>query len=265
ATNLLAPGDPTKSDNSVTFTLSEDSNTLSCPTTIIFGGGYSPAYTFNEDNLYIPSIAKKVPVLVTYSSDNKNLIVNRLPDGATQVDVPMSATCNVPAKYTLSTNNIPNLSSYQCVCLIDSKTGAVLNNFSDNSIYTFIATEKGQEFDYIVRFTRLEPGQSCSGNLLTKGNNMQLNSADGSVLQANSPDGNYTIIPTQNGAAINFNFPQAEDVIVSAYNMLGQKVINDIHTSVSESRLDVALPQTAGIYTVRVVTSAGATVKKIYR
>lgn len=265
STNLLSPGDPTKALNSVTFTLADDSNSrFACPTTITFGNGYSPSYDPNEDALYIPGKEKKVPVLVTYSSDNRNLILNKLPDGATQIDVPMSAICNVPADYTLSCFNTANLSSYQCVCLIDKKTGNILNNFENNSVYTFSASQAGQEFDYLVRFTQLEPGQSCTGANLLTSNGTAANSVEG-LNQTDPASGNYTIIPTQAGADIVFSFPQAEDVIISAYNMLGQKVIDDLHTNVSSNQINIALPQTTGVYAIRVETPTGVTVKKLYR
>lgn len=247
---LQRAGNPENEPNAVTFTLSDDANAYSCPTIISFGADYVQAYNPDEDALFIKSPIDEVPELYTTSNDRQNLCLNRLPDNADVVDVPLMAIGNVAANYTLTAGSFANLGAYNCVCLIDEQTGQVLNNFEDNPSYTFAMSQPGQQRNFVIEFRQLAAGESCN--------------SPASVASMNTGAGSIEITPAANGAEVNFQLSQPENATISVYNIMGQKVLNDINLNAYQSRLGINLPSTGQIYIIRVVTEEGITVKKLY-
>jgi hypothetical protein len=244
-------GDPSKEANAATFTLSDDANSYSCPTIITFGGSYVTSYNPSEDAIFISSFVKEVPKLYTTSDDSKTLALNRLPDNDTLLNIPLTAIGNVAANYTIKVKNLSSLSSYNCVSLIDKNTGAIVNNFEDSASYTFNIKQPGQEKDFILQFRRLLAGESCNSVASVK---PLTNSSDSMQIYA-----------TSSGAIINFHLVKAENALVSVYSLTGQKLIEDIQFNAFDNQLNIPLPTTVQIYTLRVETPTGLTVKKLYR
>ncbi|MGP8215393.1 MAG: hypothetical protein ACLQQ4_07510 [Bacteroidia bacterium] len=252
AATLDAPDDaaPLQGNNIVTFTLYNDANEYWTPAIVSFGKNYSTSYNQKEDDaLFLSSLLPDVPPLYTVSEDNKNLELNRLPDSAQAIDVPLTAIGVVSANYTLAATGLERLSSYNCVTLIDKSSGRILANFEDSPDYTFTVSNPGEVKNYILRFTRLAPGQTCQN-------------PDG-ISEINILPGEINIIPDESGATVKFNLTAPCDAIVSVFNVLGQKIVGDITTEAYNNSLQLNLP--AGqIYIVRVQTPEGLVTKRIY-
>ena len=248
--SLQRIGNPENEQNAVTFTLSNNANKYSCPTIISFGQDYVPEYNPSEDAMFIKGFINTVPELYTVTNDQNHLALNRLPDNSNEVDVPLTAIGNVAAGYTLAANNLSNITAYNCICLLDKQTGAVLNNFEDNPSYTF-NMQAGQEKDYILRFRMLSAGESCNSSAL-------------SVATLNNTQDNIEVKPDVNGARVNFNLAQPENTTISVYSITGQKMMQDINLNAYQNSIELKLPADNQIYIIRVETPQGLTVKKIY-
>jgi len=249
ATDAALEREQPKEANSATFTLGNDANSFSCPTILSFGSDNVSNYNSTEDAIFIKSYIPEVPEIYSISGDNKNLSLNRLPEDENEVYVPLVAIGNVVANYTLTATDISTL-PYQCVCLIDRETGNVLNNFSENPSYTFPISEVGQQKSFFVRFTKLSAGQSC--NSLA------------SVSSMPNISENIDIYSINSGAMVNFNLPKQENAVISVYDVMGQKVMEDITTNALDNSVMVNLPAKQQIYILRVTTPGGVTTKKLY-
>jgi len=242
--SLLREVDPSDEPNTATFLLSNDSNDFSCPTIISFDPSSVKEYNSSEDAYFIESYIEEVPKLFTTSEDDKHLMLNKLPDFDSTVDVPLTTIAEVAgAVYSLHAQNLNELSSYNCVSLIDKNTNTVLNNFMDNSTYKFHAENTSQQNDFVLRFSRLAAGQNCDGTS-TRSDNIQ-------------------IYATQKYIGVNFYLNQTEDVVISMYNMLGQKLCPDVLRTVQTGKFERPVPVTDGVYVVRVQSAYGVTTKKI--
>ncbi len=241
--SLLRIGDPGKENNAVTFTLSDDANSLSCPTIISFGKDYSPAYSYTEDALFIDSYVNEAPQLFTYSDNTKRMALNRLPDDSTVINIPLTAEENVNANYTLKATNLENLSSYNCVLLIDNATGEVVNNFLDIPSYTFSPESAPHKKEFTLRFSKIGAGQDCMPVTTSSNNDVSIYAA------------------VQHNAVVSFNCDHTQLVTISAYNELGQKVYGNANYEVQNEKIHIALPQVNGLYIVK-VQSANINISK---
>jgi hypothetical protein len=249
---FMAPnksGDPAEELNAVELTLSNNANEYYCPTILSFGNNYSRNYDPTEDAVYLNSPIHDVPLLYTVSEDNRNLILNRMPDVDQNLDIPLTAIGQVAANYTLTMSGLNKLSSYNCISLIDKTTGQVLVNFENTPTYTFTISYPGEVKNYVLHLTKLDNSESCS-SVTSVSNNILI------------PD-NVDVYSTLNGAVIGFHLSTTEHAIVSVYNMLGEKVINDIFTSAYQNQLTVNL-NSGQVYIVRIETTNAVIIKKLY-
>jgi hypothetical protein len=242
--SLLKPISPSEEPNAATFVLSNDSNQFSCPTIISFAPGYVRNYNPSEDAYFIESYIESVPKLFTVSEDAKDLMINKLPDSASVTDVPLTAIASIAgATYTIEAQGLDKLTSYNCVLLIDKNTNTVLNNFMNNSSYKFNAEYAPDQKDFVLRFSKLSSGQNCA-----------------SVSIATD---NIQIYATQQNAIVNFYLDQPEDVVISMYNVLGQKMCADKSRNIQNGKIEIPLPIMDGVYIVRVESAYGIITKKI--
>jgi hypothetical protein len=242
--SLLREVNPSDEPNTATFLLSNDSNDFSCPTIISFDPSFVKEYSPAEDAYFIESYVEEVPKLFTISDDDKHLMLNKLPDVDSTMDVPLTTIAGVAgATYSLEAQNLNKLTSYNCVSLIDKNTNSVLNNFMDNSTYKFNTESGSSQKDFVLRFTRLAAGQNCDGTS-TRSDNIQIYS-------------------TQKNIVVNFYLNQTEDVVISMYNMLGQKLCPDALRTIQTGKFEMPVPVTDGVYVVRVQSAYGVTTKKI--
>jgi hypothetical protein len=182
--------------------------------------------------------------MYTISDDNKNLILNKLSDADKSLDVPLKTSESEAANYEIAMTGMGNLTSYNCVLLIDNSTGNVLNNFAENTSYKFNTAYGPQEKDFTLRFSKIGIGESCAAT-------------------SSSANDNIQIYSSQQNAIINFNLAQSEDVVISIYNILGQKVNADINRTVQNDKVSMRLPMVSGLYIVKVQSAYGTTTQKI--
>jgi hypothetical protein len=225
--------------NQVTFVLSDNANTYSCPATVAFDSRYIKDYNSAEDAYFIPSLTQGVPILYTGTKRNENIQFNAQPDTDQILDIPLIAMGNVAALHTITVQNIDNLNSYNSVSLIDATTGQEVANFENNPSYSFNISEPGQEKDFILRFSKLIPYNS-------------------SAYAAN----NVTIYSSEAGATISFNLNQAENTQISVMNITGQ-IVKELQTNAYKNNLQLDLPSGI-IYIVKVITPEGITINKLY-
>jgi len=233
--------------NAITFVLSNDSNNWSSPTTILFGNNYAKTYKFGNDMPFNSDITEGASKFYTASPDGYNLSVYSLPDNEAVQTVPLVAVAQVKANHTITVNGLDNISSYQCVNLIDQATGAVLNNFNTNPAYTFSVSELGDIRSFGLQFTKLNQEESCNESI-----------------SDNNLSGDINITPSEQGARVSFNLPQESNAVISIYNILGQKVMNDVNTTAYNNQLIVNLTQ-GHLYIIKVQTVNGIFTKKLYR
>jgi hypothetical protein len=234
--------------NAINFTLSDDANNWSSNATILFGNNYTKTYKFGTDMPFIADITEGAPALHTVSPDGYNLSVYRLPDNEIVQTVPLVTVAQVVANHTITVNGLDNISSYQCVNLIDQATGSVLNNFNTNPSYTFNVSQQGEIKNFVLQFTRLKEQESCNTSIA---NNSDISN-------------NITITPSEQGAKVIFNLPQESNATISIYNVLGQKIMNDVNTAAYNNQLTINLTQ-GHLYIIKVQTANGIVTKKLYR
>jgi len=243
-----ADGDPTHTANGITLTLANDANDYSCPTTVIFGSQYENGYNGMEDAIYYESPIDDVPQLFTTEKISGNhLIVNRMPDNSDVVELPLTGVCKVAANYSMTISGLDKFTSYQCVSLVDGTTGAILNNFNTNPTYTFVASADNESHSFVLRFTKTSG--ACE--------------QPAGIASIPASTDNITIVPSQQGATVNFYLSQPQQATISVYNMLGEKVSQDIQTQAYNNQVQLQLAS-GQLYIVRVQTANGATIKKLY-
>ena len=214
-----------------------------------FSDSSSDLYSDDEDALYIKSLLPNVPVVYTLSGDGEKLISNTLP-GSTDKDVVLYAGGGDEGMYTLTFTDASSLGNYNCVQLEDTKNGK-WTVIREGSSYSFVLENKGQMNKFIVHYKSLPAGEECT--------------VPADVATTEQPMSGIDIRPSQAGAQVIFNMPIAEDVNISVYNMLGEKVGKDIPCNAMDNTIQVPLPSSSAIYIINVQTPGGAVNKRIYR
>ena len=247
--SMLRPIKPFDDVNSVTLTLKEDANDFLCPTTISFRNDYTKKFDFSEDSYYIMTPEETAPVLYSLSEDDQKLIINKLPDADMVIDVPINAVAQISANYTLSINGLDNLTSYNCVNLVDKSTGRILANFEDTPDYTFSVLNPNEVKNYILRFSRLNPGENCDN--------------PDNVSSINLLPGEVSIIPNEIGVNVKFNLSQPSNATISVINLLGEKITDDVTTNAYDNTISIPL-SSGQMYIIKVQTTNGLVIKKLY-
>lgn len=235
----------------IRIALTTNANTFSDHALIQFNDSATDQYSNNEDALYIRSLLNTVPVLYTLSQDGEKLTSNTLPGSTESKDVTFYAGGGDEGMYTLEFTGINSLSKYNCVQLEDVQNGKWVQ-INEGSQYSFALTQNGQKYKFILHFKALEPGQDCT---------LPENVA---ATEQNTLAG-VDILPSQVGADVRFTLPSAQNVTISVYNMLGEKVGQDIQANVMDNTVEVPLPSIQAIYIIRVQSPYSVIDKEIYR
>ncbi len=235
--------------NLMRIALTTNANTFSGHIIIEFNDSSSDLYKPCEDALHIKSLLAEAPVLYSLSSDGEQLVHDVIP-GSMDQDVTIYAGGGDEGMYTLTFTNVSSIGNYNCILLEDVKSGK-WKQVNEGTTYNFVINQNGQKSKFVLHFKNLLPGQDC---LIPDENT--------SVTQ-NDTEG-IDVMPSQTGAQIVFNLPTSEEATVSAFNTLGEKVINDIKTNVMKNTIQVPLAVEQGIYIIRVQTDKEIVNKRIY-
>jgi hypothetical protein len=235
--------------NVLRLSLTTNANTFSGHAIIQFDDSASDLYSIDEDALHIPGLMDNVPAIYTMSSDGQQLTHNVLPANGNK-DVTFYAGTGDEGMYTINFTGVNSASKYNCILLQDVKNNKWME-VTEGSSYSFALDTKGQSYKFILHFQTLQPGQDCT---IPQGTTTGEDATSG-----------IDIFQSQVGAQVRFTLPTAQDAIISVYNMLGEKVGEDISCSAFDNTVEVPLPAANAMYIVRVQTPGGVKNQRIYR
>ena len=171
---------------------------------------------------------------------------NAIPELTKDVHIPIKVTTsNGAGSYKVFANEIDNMPSGSSIILEDLKTGTK-TDLRNKSIYTFTTTDTSETI--APRFMLHVSATGTSGLSTIDADNKSIH-----------------ITSNLNGTFVKFDFTQPVPAMVSIYNMLGQKVIEDLNVEASNQTMKLMIPQEKNnLLIVKVQTTTQQVIKKIY-
>lgn len=176
-------------------------------------------------------------------SNNEDYAINALPlSPITDLVVPIRAKAMVTGSYTISPMSIQNLPAGSCVILKDKLLNVNHDLRSGAYVFNMADTTSAPRFELTI----------CAGAITTSVSNL-------------SEGSDVLITQDQNGPFVKTHFSHNTKAVITAYNLMGQKVMADkeIEGTDVTSYLDINVHNQ--IVIVKVVSSDNvSTVKRIY-
>ncbi len=230
------------------ITLTGSENMYSGHSVLQFKSGTTPNFHAGEDVHYTKSLTLGAPELYTMSSDKEKLSWNMLPAKQdSEQNITLFAGDSLPGTYALTFNGVANLTSYNCVQLEDLKLG-ILTQIEEGTVYTYKVLTPGTT-QFILHFKWLHPGEDCAVKMATN---------------TSSLSGLVAVYSNSLGAQANFSLPENEHVIISVYNTLGERVMQDITTDILDGQVNIPLPKTNSVYIIRVQLPGGVVTNRVF-
>ncbi len=183
---------------------------------------------------------------ISTKSLNKDYSINSLPPVQSQSNtiIPVLVKVIATGQYTISPLEIENLPATSCVILKDKLLGIIHDLRTGAYICTISDTTSAPRFELTV----------CSENVAPTGINAI--SATNSVIISQNTDG---------GAFVKTAFEKDTRSVISAYNVMGQKIMDDKEISGTNNLVFLDLKDTHNqIVIIKVSTEKAQTTKKIY-
>jgi hypothetical protein len=170
----------------------------------------------------------------------QQVVVNTLPVLSTSASVPLYAKVGTTGTYTIALSDLKNVPN--CVVLHDRFTGAYHDLGKAPYITTIADTANSQRFELLL----------CQSPDFAP-----------VAIQEFSPDNHVIISQDAKGTLVRTSFPSRTDATLSAYNIVGQKLMNDIRVEGTETATYLPLNVHDQVVIIRVETNSGVTTKKI--
>jgi hypothetical protein len=179
---------------------------------------------------------------ISSKSGNQDYSINSLPDlSVSSVTVPVLVKVMSTGAYTISPLDLQNFSNPSCFVLRDKLLNVNHNLANGSYICTISDTTSAPRFELII----------CQQSIPT------------SVSNPVVAQSNIFIGQDMNGPIVVTNFEQPTKAVISAYNILGQKIINDIPVTGTETTTHLNLGVHNQAVIIRVTTDKETTVKKM--
>lgn len=232
----------------IRITLTGSENMYSGHAVLQFNNSAKNIYTGKENKHYLSSLTDGAPILYTLGTDGSQLSWNSLrPRIDTEEIIPVYAGDSLTGTYTLTFEGINNLTTYNCVQLEDIKQGN-LTQIEEGTTYTFKVLQPGT-MQFILHVKHLAPSESC---------------AIKAPIPVNPISGSVAVFNNTQGAEASFMLTQTQHAVISAYNTVGEKVLNDIETDIMDGKVIIPLPKTNSIYIIKVQLPDGNVTGRVY-
>ena len=213
--------------------------------------------TSNFDNMLdaykmfqTPGYSGTGPVYSQYTtinslSNNKDYAINSLPLSSTQnLVIPIRAKAMVSGTYTINPLQIQNLPTTSCVTLKDNLLNINHDLRSGSYVCTIADTTSAPRFELTI----------CAGSIAT--NVSQVKNTINNVIIGQ--DGT-------SGVFVKTSFDKNTKSVISAYNVMGQKIIADKEIEGTENLIHLDFNETHNqIIIIKVSNDKGQTAKKVF-
>jgi hypothetical protein len=172
---------------------------------------------------------------------NEDYAIHSMPPLTHSLSIPVLVRVSATGSYTLSAHDFKNFNS--CVALMDKVTNTYHDLKQSDYVFSMNDTTSSPRFELLL--CRDENFATVTG------------------ISEVSPAGAIQISQDQESAFVRTAFPQATKATISAYNLIGQKLMDDIEVTgtATETRLPLNTPNQ--VVLIRVVTDKESSVKKM--
>ncbi len=224
-------GDAALADNILRFQLSSKLTPFTGNSELWFDNNFHRRYE-RVDIPHLASPEPTAPALVMVSPENKHLRKNYLDELDDEVQIPFIVNVGIAGEYKLSSDNLEQFDSYDCVLVEDLLTGEFID----------LRTEK----NYVFQVNELHNDDTRLILHLNKDNDCEkllVNATDPIAAEE------VIIFGNQNGANITFNFEAQTRVKVSMINLLGQDMAETLNLTTQTETIQLNTPdQFKGVY-----------------
>ncbi|MBS1634443.1 MAG: hypothetical protein JST26_00880 [Bacteroidetes bacterium] len=180
---------------------------------------------------------------ISSKSPGEDYSVNSLPPVTTQnLVIPVLVKVMTTGQYTISPIDIQNIASAGCVTLKDKLTNTVHDLTTGPYVCTISDTTSAPRFELTI----------CSNAMVTN------------VANVADESNNVLINQDQAGAYVKTVFAENTKAVISAYNVMGQKLMNDKDIEGKETTTYLNLNTHEQVVIIKVTTSKGSTVKRLF-
>jgi len=200
-----------------------------------------------KDHPFRKSPCKEAPFITT-NCEKFPLSISTFNSNNDEYVMPLNVGVGIAGKYQITAQGISNIQEdYSCVLLEDK----VLNKWIDlnnQNNYTFFFSPSDNTNRFVLHFSK---DNSCKAPVSSIATDIQ-----DAIL----------VTQTLTGNLILFNLEEETDAIISVNNLLGQTIVEPIKITAKQQSQSIDLPSDFhGIYFIKITTSSGDLVKKIYR
>ncbi|TND06489.1 MAG: Uncharacterized protein FD123_3527 [Bacteroidetes bacterium] len=240
--NIIRIGDP---ENFIRINIRSVMNGLGGQAVVNFDPNSTRNNDIGIDLPFIESPYELAANIWTKGADNSELLMNVDPAQEDEITIPLFVEPAVFGQHDLTFEGLNAVNTYSCATLEDPSTGEIID-LGKQSKYSFIVNSTGKK-TFLLHFKRTPDGcrladQAMAANL----------------------EAQTSVYANANGLFAKFGFSEATDIRLSVFNMLGQEIIADKQAIVQNETLLLDVPESHGIYLVRVQMGDKEITKKIF-
>jgi hypothetical protein len=188
----------------------------------------------------LPGPYSKYTTISSRTPIGEDLSINTFPATSNSVSIPVLVRVSTTGNYTISAQDFENWPS--CVVLRDKINGAMTDLTKNNYTFFISDTTAAPRFELIVCGSG---AGAVDVNELVESNN------------------NVLIQQTNNGTVVKTNFEQSTKATISAYNVIGQKIMQDVVLEGRETSTLLNIDTKEQIAIIKVSTDKEVFTKKV--
>lgn len=197
------------------------------------------------DAIFKRSRYDNAPAAYFINSERRELKMSRLAADKDELDMTLAVLAPVAGEYELGVAGVDMLNDYSCVSLENPATGEVIDLTKTNQ-YKFKSTGSEEPKKFIVHFSR--------------NGNCRMPQQGTTLLTQN----NVNVFSNENGVFADFNFDSSTPVVISAYNMLGESVMESKQVNVLSGKMKLDIPAMHNIYLVTVTVNGQTISRRVF-
>lgn len=194
-----------------------------------------------RDLTFMKVPAPEAPALYSMNESGQKLRANSVPSQMDELEIPVYCKVSVDGQYKITSEYVDMafIQGYKYITLEDKFTGAIVN-VDENMVYTFHAAASDKEDRFVLRLSKNSP-------LATSGSSVDF-------------------IQNQNGAMVNFNFEEEQEVVIKTIDLLGQDIVAQKRLVTAGNNHMVVLPADfTGVFIVTVTSGERVFTRKMFR
>lgn len=188
----------------------------------------------------LPGPYSKYTTISSRTPNGEDLSINTFPATSNSITIPVLVRVSTTGNYTISAQDFENWPS--CVVLRDKINGAMTDLTKNNYTFFISDTTAAPRFELIV----------CGSGAGAVDVN--------ELLESNN---NVLIQQTSNGTVVKTNFEQNTKAIISVYNVIGQKIMQDVMVEGQETSTILNIDTKEQIAIIKVSTDKEVFTKKV--